>query len=82
MEIAYGHQALSENDPYLQLANQMNDMVAGLGSSFANPVDFFPICMSWLAISLLSSVFMALIFGSEKITFLVSGSVVHSIFTK
>ena len=42
MEIAYGHQVSSENDdPYLRIAEQMNDMIAGLGPQGSNPVDLF-----------------------------------------
>lgn len=44
MEIAYGHQVSDreDNDPYLRIADQMNDMVAGLGPQGSNPVDLFP----------------------------------------
>ncbi|KAJ3485910.1 hypothetical protein NLI96_g4615 [Meripilus lineatus] len=43
MEIAYGHQVSSDDDPYLRLAKRMNEMAAGLGSQGSNPVDFLPI---------------------------------------
>ena len=44
MEAAYGHQISSPDDPYLKAAKCINEMVSGLGTQGANPVDIFPFC--------------------------------------
>ena len=51
LEIGYGHKVESDDDPYLELADQFNDAVAGLGGIGFSVVDFFPICSSYIEVS-------------------------------
>ena len=43
MEIAYGQHVVSEDDPYLQIANRLNTFLADAGMQGTHPVDVFPI---------------------------------------
>ncbi|KAL4247551.1 cytochrome P450 monooxygenase [Abortiporus biennis] len=43
MEIAYGHEIVSDDDPYLQIAKEVNNVVTGAGDPGATPPDLFPI---------------------------------------
>ncbi|KAJ3473489.1 hypothetical protein NLI96_g12978 [Meripilus lineatus] len=43
MEIAYGHHVTSEDDPFLRIADKINELTAGVGPQGSNIVDFFPI---------------------------------------
>lgn len=43
LEIAYGHRVESNDDTYLQLSEQLNGIIAGIGSLGVSVVDFFPI---------------------------------------
>lgn len=43
-EMAYGHQVVSDDDPYLHIADRLNSMIAGVGAQGSNMVDLFPIC--------------------------------------
>ncbi|KAJ3474621.1 hypothetical protein NLI96_g12354 [Meripilus lineatus] len=42
MEIAYGHHVSSPDDPYLRIADKINELVAGIGAQGSNLVDLFP----------------------------------------
>lgn len=44
LEIAYGRKVESNDDPYLQLSERMDDIVAGLGGTGVTVIDFLPIC--------------------------------------
>lgn len=44
MEIAYGHHVSSPDDPYLRIADKINELVAGIGAQGSNLVDLFPFC--------------------------------------
>lgn len=43
MEIAYGHHITSEDDPFLRMAEKINELTAGVGPQGSNIVDLFPI---------------------------------------
>lgn len=43
MEIAYGQHVVSDDDPYLQIANRLNTFIADVGMQGTHPVDVFPI---------------------------------------
>lgn len=45
MEIGYGHQIVSNDDPYLKMADDASRATAESGPIGGTPVDLFPICM-------------------------------------
>jgi hypothetical protein len=42
MEVAYGHQIISDGDPYVKISHDTGDAVQNAGSPGSTPVDFFP----------------------------------------
>ncbi|KNZ78681.1 O-methylsterigmatocystin oxidoreductase [Termitomyces sp. J132] len=43
MQVAYGHQIASDEDPYLQMTEHISHSLSNAGSPGNTPVDFFPI---------------------------------------
>lgn len=45
LEIAYGHRVETDDDPYLQLTEDINQCVAGAGEPGMAAIDFIPLCV-------------------------------------
>lgn len=42
MEITYGHRIMSDDDPYIEIAQGVNQIVADAGNPGMTPVDLLP----------------------------------------
>lgn len=42
MEVAYGHQITSDDDPYVKISQDTGDAVQNAGPPGSTPVDLFP----------------------------------------
>ncbi len=75
IEVTFGHEVLSDDDYFLKMANNVNDILGGAGVPGTSVLDVFPVCESCLLIcSLLNC--MTKIICSEVPSFVVPWSLV------